>query len=108
MYTSCANASRRIRNALKPGGKFLSIEMCHTNFVRRVLAISFADYQKELAAAGLEVQATKVAEFIPARMALAFFEFPKWFTSFGFNVGEQFVKVFPGMSDQKFTCAKRI
>ncbi len=97
----------KIRRALKPGGQFASIEMCHTNFSRRVLAITFADYQAELKAAGFEVLDTKVAEFIPTRMALAFFEFPRWFTSLGFKAGEFAVKLLPIMSDQKFTYCRR-
>jgi 2-polyprenyl-3-methyl-5-hydroxy-6-metoxy-1,4-benzoquinol methylase len=97
----------RIRRALKPGGQLISVEMCHTSFVRRVLKLSYEDFLKEVAAAGFEIVESKRAEFIPARMFLAFFEFPEWLTRSVFNVGEAFVKIFPKTADQQFTLARR-
>jgi 2-polyprenyl-3-methyl-5-hydroxy-6-metoxy-1,4-benzoquinol methylase len=111
---ACKDASelriclKKMRRALKPGGRFLSVEMCHTTFVRRVLKMSYDDFKKELAAAGFEIIDSKTAEFIPARLALAFFELPYSLTKGVFSAGEFFVKYLPFLSDQKFTLARRV
>ncbi len=97
----------KIRRALKPGGRLLSIELCHTTFVRRVLSMRFADYKSAVREAGFNVLDTKVTAFIPARMALAFFEFPRWVTVTGLKTGEAIVKVLPATSDTKFLLAEK-
>ena len=110
---ACANRDElrdclsKIHKALKPGGRLLSIELCHTTFVRRVLSMNFQDYKKELQNAGFEIRDSKVAVFIPSRMMLAFFEFPKWFTTAGISAGNIFVKAMPSTSDEKFVLAVR-
>ncbi len=97
----------KIFKALKPGGRLLSIEPCHTSFVRRVLSLSFENYKQSLSEAGFIVRDAKVAVFIPARMLLAFFEFPKWLTRAALTAGELMVRILPVTSDQKFVLATK-
>ncbi len=67
----------------------------------------FADYQRAVREAGFDVLDTKVTAFIPARMALAFFEFPRWVTVAGLRAGDAIVKVLPGTSDTEFLLAQK-
>ena len=96
----------KLFRAMKPGGKLLSIEPCHTSFVKRVLSMSFADFKRELEMAGFDIVTTREAECIPVRMGLAFFEFPHWFTAGAFKAGELLSKLSPITTDQKFLLAE--
>jgi 2-polyprenyl-3-methyl-5-hydroxy-6-metoxy-1,4-benzoquinol methylase len=102
---ACRNAAelgdalRRVRAAVKPGGRVVLLEPIHKGFLARVLSLGVDEFIAVANASGLEVERVENLHFWPARFALAFFELPASLTSFGYRVGQALMKV-PGLRKQ--------
>ncbi len=110
---ACSNAEAlriclaKIKKALKPGGKVIFVEPLHRSFLRRILRMSLPQFVAELRQAGFAVLEARGAEFAPARLALAFFAWPRWITYPAYAAGKSLLALLPSLADQKFILAQR-
>lgn len=84
----------RIHAAIKPGGKFISIEPLHRGFLHRVLVMSHEDFLEAMRAQGFTAIDRHELHFWPARIVLSMFEWPGWLTALGYGCGQLAMTVF--------------
>lgn len=81
------DAVRRLRAALKPGGRLLFLEPVHRGPLHRVLNLSLREFLDVLREAGLDPSRIRHLHFWPARVLLAYWTWPRWFTRLVHNMG---------------------
>lgn len=87
-HADLAVALERIRAALRPGGRALLLEPVHDSFLHRVLRISEREFLAAMSAAGFDVLEVRHMHFWPARLALAFIEWPRSVTRAAYAAGD--------------------
>lgn len=85
--------ARRLRRALRPGGRMLLLEPVHRGFLHRVLALGLPDFCAVLREAGFQVGAVEHLHFWPARLALAFLPWPAWLTTVSYRFGQGLLRL---------------
>lgn len=88
-----ADALRRIRRALKPGGTLVLVEPIHKGFLHRVLAMDLAEFTKVMLDVGFDVKKIQSLHFWPARLLLAYLPWPAWFTCPVYRLGQWIMNV---------------
>jgi 2-polyprenyl-3-methyl-5-hydroxy-6-metoxy-1,4-benzoquinol methylase len=87
------DALTRVRKSLKPGGRLLLIEPIHRGFLHRVLNMHMKAFVQNMKACGLVVHRVAQAHFLPTRLLLAFFPFPRWLTEPVYRIGQQLMTI---------------
>lgn len=82
------DALRRMRRALKEGGSLVVLEPIHRGFLHRVLNLDLRDFIAVMRDAGFQVRSVAQLHFWPARLALAFVEWPVPITVAGYRAGQ--------------------
>lgn len=88
------DALNRIFKALRPGGTLLLIEPIHAGFLHRVLDLSPTQFIAHMRKAGFNVNDRRELHFWPARLALAFADWPGWLTAIGYHAGRLCMALF--------------
>jgi 2-polyprenyl-3-methyl-5-hydroxy-6-metoxy-1,4-benzoquinol methylase len=83
----------RVHRALKPGGTLVVMEPIHNSFLHRVLKMSRREFLGTTAEAGFTVREVRPMHFWPARLALAYVPWPRWFTRAGYTTGQGLMKL---------------
>ena len=78
----------RVGRALKPGGHVLLIEPFHQGFLHRVLAMPLSELLELMRVAGFRIDHVEHLHFWPARLLLAFVQWPEWITRPVYQVGQ--------------------
>ena len=86
------NATNRLQQTLKPGGKLLLFEPIHKGFLHRVLNMNVQQFVKVMQATGFAIEDIVHLHFWPMRLALAFIPWPKPITSLGYRLGQEIMK----------------
>ena len=99
---ACKNADQmhevmgRLRRAVRPGARIVLLEPIHRGFLHRVLDMDLSEFIRIMESAGFHVEASAPMHFWPARLALAFVQWPNWLTVPVYKVGQALMCV-PGM-----------
>ncbi len=72
---------RRIRGALRNGGRALFLEPLHRGPLHRVLNMDVGSFCEVAESAGFSIQEVSSMHFWPARVAVAYIPFPSWITT---------------------------
>ena len=91
-----ADALSRIRAALRPDGTAVLLEPIHRGFLSRVLSMDLPAFCSVMAAQDFRVERVGQLHFWPARLALAFYDVPRWITRAGYPIGQGMMKL-PGL-----------
>jgi 2-polyprenyl-3-methyl-5-hydroxy-6-metoxy-1,4-benzoquinol methylase len=86
---------RRLRRALRTGGRVVLLEPVHKGFLHRVLAMDLSEFIGLMEESGFKVRSHLPMHFWPARLALAFFELPTGITRVGYHIGQTIMRI-PG------------
>src|SRR5262245_8694186 len=81
-------ALKRMRAALRPEGVMVLMEPMHTGFLRRVLRMSPRKFVETAEEAGLAASRVKHLHFWPARLVLAYVQWPRLITQMLHDWGE--------------------
>lgn len=101
--TACRNdaqvldAMRRIRRALRPGGRLLVTEPVHKGFLHRVLDMNVPTFLSIMREAGFDVKMVRPLHFWPVRLLLSYVAWPGWITRPVYRIGHASMKL-PGLS----------
>lgn len=79
--------------AMKPDGKFLLLEPIHKGPLHRVLNLSVDEFTAVMRESGFEVAWVKQMHFWPARLGLAFIQWPIFFTWPMYHLGQGLMKL---------------
>jgi 2-polyprenyl-3-methyl-5-hydroxy-6-metoxy-1,4-benzoquinol methylase len=90
-------ALRRLRRALKPGGRALLLEPVHRGFLHRVLDLDVKEFLDVMEEAGFTVCRLRQLHFWPVRLLLAYVSWPAWVTTPLYHLG-QWLMGLPGLS----------
>ena len=91
------DAMKRIRRALRHGGRLMITEPIHTGFLHRCLKLGRRDFLAVLREAGFEVETIRPVHFWPVRLALCYVSWPKWLTAPVYHLGQVAIKL-PGLN----------
>jgi len=91
------DALKRMRRSLRPGGILLLTEPIHRGLLHRVLDMDLSCFLNVMRNAGFEILATDPLHFWPARIVLAYFNWPAWTTTPVYYCGQLAMKL-PGLS----------
>lgn len=86
------NLMRRAKRALEPGGRLLFLEPIHKGPLHRVLNMAVDEFLDVAQGAGFVVDDVEHLHFWPARVALAYFEWPDAVTTPVYAAGEWFLR----------------
>jgi len=81
-------ALRRLRRALRSPGRAVFLEPLHRGFLHRVLNMEVQEFCTVMAEAGFQVQEVSHLHWWPARLALAYIQWPRPITAAGYHLGE--------------------
>jgi 2-polyprenyl-3-methyl-5-hydroxy-6-metoxy-1,4-benzoquinol methylase len=87
-------AVTRIHRSIKPGGKLLLMEPIHRGFLHRVLDMNIGEFLEVMRQAGFKIEDVTHLHFWPARLALAYFRWPKLITTPGYYIGQWIMRLF--------------
>ncbi len=86
------NLMQRVMRALKPGGRLLFLEPIHKGPLHRVLDMALDDFLDVARRTGFLVDDVEHLHFWPARVALAYVEWPDAITTPVYTAGEWFLR----------------
>lgn len=115
LTVACRNAGqlgvafRNLHRALRPGGRLFMMEPVHRGFLHRVLNLTVREFVAVLEGAGFEVETRRQLHFWPARLGLAYVQWPKFLTVPGYHVGQAMMRylTFGRMGDYQAIVARR-
>jgi 2-polyprenyl-3-methyl-5-hydroxy-6-metoxy-1,4-benzoquinol methylase len=90
------DALSRIRAAVRPGGRAALLEPIHSGFLARVLSVDLQGFCTVMRRRGFRIERVEQLHFWPARLALAFYEFPRPITTAGYRIGQGLMRL-PGL-----------
>ena len=88
---------KRIRRALRPGGRLMITEPTHSGFLHRSLKLDLREFLAVMREAGFEVERVSPLHFWPMRLALCYVSWPKWLTAPLYHLGRFAIKL-PGLT----------
>ncbi len=87
------DALRRLRRALRSSGRVVFLEPVHRGFLHRVLDMDIREFCAVMGDAGFHVQAVSHLHWWPARLALAYIQWPHWITAAGYHLGDTILRL---------------
>jgi 2-polyprenyl-3-methyl-5-hydroxy-6-metoxy-1,4-benzoquinol methylase len=91
------DAMKRIRRAVRPGGRLMITEPVHSGFLHRTLKLGLREFLVVMQEAGFEVETVSPLQFWPMRLALCNVSWPKWLTASLYHLGRVAMKL-PGLN----------
>ena len=85
----------RIYKALKPEGQIILLEPLHRGFFHRVLSMNSSEFIEIVREVGFDVQKIQPLHFLPTRLLLSYYPFPKLFTKIHYEIGQQIMTYSP-------------
>lgn len=106
--TEVQNILQRVRKLLTKGGKVLLCEPIHRGPLHRVLNMDIREFLRIMESTGFEITSLRHLHFWPARILLAYVQWPKAVTATGFYSGRAIMSLLNHrhLGDYKVICAK--
>jgi len=93
------NAMKRLRAALRPGGRLLVCDPIHKGPYHRVLDMDVKEYTNVMEDAGFAIKDVTQIHFLPMRLLLSYIPWPKFITLCGYYIDRAIMKI---MRHKKF------
>ncbi len=85
----------RMAKALRPSGKILLLEPLHEGFFHRVLSMKPDVFIELVEQSGFQIEKVQPLHFLPTRVLLSYYPFPKFFTKIHYEIGQRLMQLSP-------------